>query len=189
MANELKMAIVESILQLHTLHWSARRIAWHLDIDRGTVRKYLKEALSGPKPAIPPAGSDGSKPATPPPAPGGSAPAADHADFAAPAANSKAEKVKAEKVSGTVSLRLRAAWDVKRLSRKPHRAWRGKPSSLSSQRFLTPFPRSDDADCLRNMEIVDGIAAAGGSYCTGLESCGSTSMHHNRPLHATVPTH
>ena len=72
MANELKMAIVESIFQLRALRWSARRIARHLGIDRGTVRKYLTQGLSGPKPAIPPAGSDGSKPATNPPAPGGS---------------------------------------------------------------------------------------------------------------------
>jgi transposase-like protein len=54
MANELKMAIVESVFQLRALHWSARRIARHLGIDRGTVRKYLKQAISGPKPAIPP---------------------------------------------------------------------------------------------------------------------------------------
>ena len=57
MSHELKMAIVDSIFQLRTLHWSARRIALHLDIDRGTVGKHLKRAKSGPKPAIPPAGS------------------------------------------------------------------------------------------------------------------------------------
>ena len=74
MANELKMAIVESILQLRALRWSARRIARQLGLDRGTVRKYLKQARSAPKPAIPPAGSDGSKPATHPPAPGGASP-------------------------------------------------------------------------------------------------------------------
>ncbi len=70
MANELKMAIVESILQLRTLQWSARRIARELNIDRGTVRRYLKRSKSGSKPAIPPAGSPGSKPAAFPPAPG-----------------------------------------------------------------------------------------------------------------------
>jgi transposase len=59
MAHELKMAIVESILQLRALHWSARRIARHLDIDRGTVGKYIRRSKSGPKPAIPPAGSSG----------------------------------------------------------------------------------------------------------------------------------
>ncbi len=61
MANELKMAMVESILQLRALRWSARRIAWHLGIDRGTVGKYLKRADCGPKPAISPAGSEGSE--------------------------------------------------------------------------------------------------------------------------------
>jgi hypothetical protein len=71
MANELKMAIVESIFQLRSLRWSARRIARELGIDRGTVRKYLRRSGSAPKPAIPPAGSAGSKPATSPPVPGG----------------------------------------------------------------------------------------------------------------------
>ena len=89
MANELKMAIVESIFQLRALRWSARRIARHLDLDRGTVRKYLKQASSGPKPAIPPAGSNGSKPATHPPSPGGSPPENDSADSSASAAISK----------------------------------------------------------------------------------------------------
>jgi len=42
MANELKMAIVESIFQLRTLHWSARRIARELGIDRGTVGRNLR---------------------------------------------------------------------------------------------------------------------------------------------------
>jgi transposase len=89
MANELKMAIVESILQLRTLRWSARRIARHLGLDRGTVRKYLKQASSVPKPAISPAGSNGSKPATNPPAPGGSPPENSHTDSSATAAISK----------------------------------------------------------------------------------------------------
>jgi hypothetical protein len=70
MANVLEMAIVDAILQLHAAHWSARQIAAKLELDRGTVRKYLKGALSPPKPAIPPAGSEGPKPATYPPAPG-----------------------------------------------------------------------------------------------------------------------
>jgi len=88
-ANELKMAIVESIFQLRTLRWSARRIARHLGIDRGTVRKYLRRADSGPKPAISPAGSQGSKPATNPPAPGGSPPDDGRADVTATTADSK----------------------------------------------------------------------------------------------------
>ena len=89
MANELKMAIVESIFQLRALRWSARRIAEHLDIDRGTVGKYLKRAISGAKPAIPPAGSGGSKPATHPPAPGGSPPENGRADSSVAAAISE----------------------------------------------------------------------------------------------------
>ena len=57
MANELKMAIVESIFQLRALRWSARRIARHLGIDRGTVRKYLRRADGSSKPAISPTDS------------------------------------------------------------------------------------------------------------------------------------
>jgi len=89
MTHELKMAIVESILQLRALHWSARRIARHLDIDRGTVRRYLTRWESAPKPAISPAGSGASKPATYPPAPGASAADSSHADSAASPAESK----------------------------------------------------------------------------------------------------
>lgn len=70
MANELKMAIIESILQLHALHWSARQIARELGIDRGTVGKHLRRARSLPKPAISPTGSGTAKPATFPPVPG-----------------------------------------------------------------------------------------------------------------------
>jgi len=89
MAHELKMAIVDSIFQLRALHWSARRIALHLDIDRGTVGKYLKRAKSGPKPAIPPTGSAGSKPATYPPMPGTAEADDDPADSAAKWPDSK----------------------------------------------------------------------------------------------------
>ena len=89
MANELKMAIVESIFQLRALRWSARRIARELHIDRGTVGKYLKRAGLASKPAIPPAGSNGSKPATHPPAPGGSPPENGSADSSVAAAISK----------------------------------------------------------------------------------------------------
>lgn len=69
MANVLKMALIESILSLYAQHWSQRRIARELQIDRETVRKYLRERLSGSKPAIAPTGSGGSKPATFPGAP------------------------------------------------------------------------------------------------------------------------
>lgn len=69
MANVLKMALIESILSLHAQRWSQRRIARELQIDRETVRKYLRERLSGSKPAIAPAGSELPKPATFPGAP------------------------------------------------------------------------------------------------------------------------
>ena len=64
MANALKMAIVQSIKQLHAAGWSQRRIARELEIDRGTVARYLRPPPPDPKPAIPPAGSAGSNAAT-----------------------------------------------------------------------------------------------------------------------------
>jgi transposase len=89
MAHELKMAIVEAIFQLRALHWSARRIARHLQIDRETVRKYLRRSESGANPAIPPAGSEGSKPATFPPSPGALSGQTDEADSSASGGKSK----------------------------------------------------------------------------------------------------
>ena len=70
MANQLRMAIVQSILHLHSLQWSQRRIARELGIHRETVGRYLLQHLGGAKPAIPPTGSGRSKPATISPAPG-----------------------------------------------------------------------------------------------------------------------
>jgi transposase len=74
MANQLKMAIVQSIQQLYALGWSQRRIARQLGIDRGTVKRHLDllrnatDSIS--KPAKAPTGSEGSKPATLVPSPG-----------------------------------------------------------------------------------------------------------------------
>jgi hypothetical protein len=65
MPNLLKMAKVQSILSLHAQGRSQREIARTLGVDRGTVHKYLRLGLCGPKPAIAPAGSDPSKPAAP----------------------------------------------------------------------------------------------------------------------------
>lgn len=65
MPNLLKMAKVQSILSLHAQGRSQREIARALGVDRGTVHKYLRLGLCGPKPAIAPAGSDPSKPAAP----------------------------------------------------------------------------------------------------------------------------
>ncbi len=64
MANTLKMAIVQSIQQLHAAGWSQRRIARELEIDRGTVARYLRPPAPDPNAAIPPAGSAGSNAAT-----------------------------------------------------------------------------------------------------------------------------
>jgi transposase len=88
MANALKMAIVQSIQQLHAAGWSQRRIARELEIDRGTVARYLRPPPPDPNAAIPPAGflpSGGSNAATfsPLPAPGPGTPAlSDTADCA-----------------------------------------------------------------------------------------------------------
>ena len=74
MSNELKMAKVESILSLRAKGWSQQQIAEALDIDRGTVSRYLRQAAEAaqleatssgtepgrqvPKPANLPTGSD-----------------------------------------------------------------------------------------------------------------------------------
>jgi transposase len=49
-ANLLKMTAVQSILSLHAQRWSHRRIAAALDIDRGTVGRYIRRALSAAQP-------------------------------------------------------------------------------------------------------------------------------------------
>jgi transposase len=54
MANQLKMALIETIHTLRRRGWSQRRIARELDIDRETVGRYLRMAESAPKPAIAP---------------------------------------------------------------------------------------------------------------------------------------
>ena len=64
MANVLKMAQIHSIQQLHAAGWSQRRIASELEIDRGTVARYLRSPPPDPKPAILPTGSDGPNAAT-----------------------------------------------------------------------------------------------------------------------------
>ena len=89
MANQLKMAIVHSILHLHSLHWSRRRIAAELGIDRGTVGRYLSRHLGGANAAISPAGSDAPNAATWSGSPGPPAPSAGGADLDEVAADSK----------------------------------------------------------------------------------------------------
>jgi transcriptional regulator with XRE-family HTH domain len=56
MAHILKMAIVQAIQQLLAAHWSQRRIARELGIDRGTVARYAQAFRSDPNAAISPAG-------------------------------------------------------------------------------------------------------------------------------------
>lgn len=70
MANQLKMAIVQAILQLHALGWSQRRMATELQIDRETVARYLKLYQNGANPATAPPGSADPNPATFPGPPG-----------------------------------------------------------------------------------------------------------------------
>ena len=51
MANQLKMATVQSILTLHGRGWSQRRIAVELDVDRETVSRYVELARQASQPA------------------------------------------------------------------------------------------------------------------------------------------
>ena len=58
MANQIKMAIRDSIHTLYDRGWSRRRIARELGLDRETVGRHLR-LREGSKPAISPAGSSG----------------------------------------------------------------------------------------------------------------------------------
>lgn len=71
MANQLKMAIVQSILSLHAQRWSARRIARVLGVDRETVSRYVKLQRAGQLAA---AGQDSNPAKAPIPGPAPSAP-------------------------------------------------------------------------------------------------------------------
>ena len=51
MANQLKMATVQSILTLHDRGWSQGRIAVELDVDRETVSRYVEFAKQPSQPA------------------------------------------------------------------------------------------------------------------------------------------
>lgn len=70
MANRLKVAMIQAILQLHALCWSQRRIARHLGVHRETVARAIQAAQPAPKPAKAPSGSERPKPANFPGAPG-----------------------------------------------------------------------------------------------------------------------
>ena len=70
MANQLKMATVQSILSLHEKGWTQQKIAQALGIDRGTVSRYLRKAAESAEcngiPPHPTAGKADSKPAIAP---------------------------------------------------------------------------------------------------------------------------
>ena len=70
MANQIKMAIRDSIYGLYDKGWSQRRIAGALDLDREMVCRYLRlRAAEEAKPAILPTGTGddiGAKPAISP---------------------------------------------------------------------------------------------------------------------------
>ena len=44
MANQLKMAFIDTLLRLHAQGWSQRRIARELGIDRSAVARHLRRA-------------------------------------------------------------------------------------------------------------------------------------------------
>src|SRR5262245_4686036 len=70
MANQLRMALIDSIFMLHQRGWSQRRIARELGIDRATVARHLQQGSPKSKAAIAPLGStesgSASKPAIAP---------------------------------------------------------------------------------------------------------------------------
>src|SRR5262245_46872348 len=75
MSNQLKVAMIETILSLRQRGWSQRRIARELGIDRQTVALYLHQPSNSANPAIAPLGSaDVSHQAKPANAPLGSPP-------------------------------------------------------------------------------------------------------------------
>ena len=51
MANQLRMALVQSIITLHEHGWSHRRIARELGVHRETVGRYVSQSADGSKPA------------------------------------------------------------------------------------------------------------------------------------------
>lgn len=75
MANNLKMATANAIVQLWRQGWSYRRIARVLGVHRETVARHVKLAREESKPANPTPGADRAEPAKPAnPTPGSSGP-------------------------------------------------------------------------------------------------------------------
>jgi hypothetical protein len=75
MANQLKMAMIDTIVTLLGRGWSYRRIAREVGIHRETVAGYdrLRREEAAAKPAIPAPGSTDLPPCEPPARPPGSA--------------------------------------------------------------------------------------------------------------------
>jgi transposase len=74
MANQIKMAVRDSIYALCDRGWSQRRVARELGLDRGTVSDYLRlRKAERAKPAISPAGETGDAGAKPAISPTGTA--------------------------------------------------------------------------------------------------------------------
>lgn len=89
MANHLKLAMVNTIITLKHNGWSIRRIARELGIDRGTVRRYVRQEQLHPKsPTQAPTGS-GEISKTPTNAPLGSKTGVDPPNTRPPGAASK----------------------------------------------------------------------------------------------------
>lgn len=65
MANRLKMAKVNAILQLRERGWSFRRIARELGVHRDTVSRVVREAVAGANPAKVTLGAEGESPSEP----------------------------------------------------------------------------------------------------------------------------
>jgi len=65
MANRLKMAKVNAILQLRERGWSFRRIARELGVHRDTVSRHVREASASASPAKVTLGSEGASPPNP----------------------------------------------------------------------------------------------------------------------------
>lgn len=96
MANQLKMAMVQSILTLHGHGWSRRRIARELGIHRETVGRYVDQSADNSKPASnapigspdAPTDSNGLKPANNAPIGSGAPKPASNAPTGSPSAAS-----------------------------------------------------------------------------------------------------
>lgn len=153
MANVLKMAISQSIEQLHSAGWSQRRIARELGIDRGTVARYLRASPPDPKPAISPPGSDGAN-------------AASLSASPAPAA-SGAEETTGSDCEGSSKAAISplgsARENVAAFSQLPSRSL-GRPSDCAAYRKLIEAKRDQGLSGQRIWQDLTTEHGFGGSY-------------------------